>query len=81
VNAGPFTGATLLSDVNITLNPGIYNVTEELVTGYNELMGANCSGSIASGETKLCTIINDDIPPPLDFGVTIGEWEEVPVGE
>jgi hypothetical protein len=82
--AGPFTGGTLSSDVNVILNPGAYNTAEDPMTGYNELMGANCTGSIASGETKLCTIINDDIPPPpppLDFGVTIGEWEEIPVGE
>lgn len=82
--AGPFTGATLLSDVSVTLNPGAYSATEDAMSGYNEIMGANCTGSIASGETRLCTIINDDIPPlppPPNFDVTVGEWEEVPTGE
>ncbi len=85
--AGPFTGATLSSDVEVTLDPGVYDATEDPMTGYDELLGANCSsvgsGNIVAGETRLCTIINDDIPPPPpppDFGVSIGEWEEIPTG-
>ena len=35
------------------------------VTGYTKTIGANCSGTIANGETKTCTITNDDQPATL----------------
>ena len=39
--------------------------TEAAVTGYTTLLGADCSGSIANGETKSCTVTNDDQPGTL----------------
>lgn len=51
---------------DITLDAGAYAVTEPIVpTGYSSSGSGNCSGSIAAGETKTCTITNDDIAPQL----------------
>jgi hypothetical protein len=46
--------------VDITLDAGSYTVDESAFAGYTKSLGANCSGTIASGETKTCTITNDD---------------------
>jgi hypothetical protein len=44
----------------VTLDAGAYSVDENLVQGYLKSIGANCSGTIANGETRTCTITNDD---------------------
>ena len=49
----------------VTLLPGSYNVDEVTLAGYQKTLSQNCSGTIAAGETKTCTIINDDIAPWL----------------
>lgn len=54
--SGSGTGTTL------TLSPGSYNVTEVASTGWNVTYSANCSGTIAAGETRTCTITNTAIP-------------------
>ena len=48
----------------VTLNAGSYGVTETELTGYAASYD-NCSGTIAAGETKTCTITNDDRPGTL----------------
>ena len=50
---------------SITLNAGSYSVSEDIVDGYNESIGASCSGIIANGETKICTITNNDVAPTI----------------
>jgi hypothetical protein len=45
----------------VALNAGSYSVDEAAMAGYAKTLGANCSGSIAVGETKSCTITNDDV--------------------
>jgi hypothetical protein len=35
------------------------------VSGYTKSIGSDCSGSIANGETKTCTLTNDDQPGTL----------------
>lgn len=50
---------------NITLDAGSYSVDESVVSGYAKSLSADCSGTIALGETKTCTITNDDIAPTL----------------
>jgi CSLREA domain-containing protein len=47
---------------SVTMSPGSYNVTETGPSGYTASFLADCSGSIAAGETKTCTVTNDDIP-------------------
>ncbi len=46
----------------VTLNAGEYGVDEAEVLGYQKAFSLDCSGSIANGETKTCTITNDDDP-------------------
>lgn len=59
-----FTGSE--AGVDITLDAGSYSVTEPVVpTGYLESGSGGCSGTIAAGETKTCTITNDDVAPKL----------------
>src|SRR5437773_9189760 len=45
---------------------GAYTVTEGAVTGYAQTSAsADCAGTIALGETRTCTIVNDDVQPKL----------------
>jgi hypothetical protein len=47
---------------------GSYNVTESSVSGYTSSFSTDCTGTIALGETKTCTVTNDDskASPALD---------------
>jgi hypothetical protein len=45
----------------ITLDAGSYDVTESGPSGYTASFSAGCAGSIANGETKTCTVTNDDV--------------------
>ncbi|MFC1663416.1 hypothetical protein ACFL04_04650, partial [Patescibacteria group bacterium] len=47
------------------VHPGAYNVTETQLAGYADTYSADCSGTIALGETKICTVTNNDIAPEL----------------
>ena len=49
----------------VTVDPGAYSVSETGPSGYAASYSADCSGSIAIGETKTCTVTNDDIAPQL----------------
>ena len=55
----------------ITLDAGDYSVTETGPAGYSESQSADCSGTIAIGESLTCTITNDDIPPELTVIKTV----------
>jgi len=44
---------------------GGYSVTEAAVAGYATTYSAGCSGMIAAGESKTCTVTNDDIGAKL----------------
>ncbi len=50
---------------SITLDAGSYSVDEENFTNYSKTLSAGCSGTIGVGESKTCTIINDDIAPTI----------------
>ena len=43
-----------------TLDAGSYSVTEDAAPGYAASFSADCSGSLAPGQTKTCTVTNDD---------------------
>ena len=46
---------------NVTLDAGTYNVIEQPVSGYTDTYSADCkNGTIANGQTKYCTVTNDD---------------------
>jgi len=57
-----FPGSEVGTDV--TIYPGWYNVDEYYNLPYIKYFSGDCSTYINSGETKTCTITNDDIPPP-----------------
>jgi hypothetical protein len=67
-NASPadgFAGAES-PGTDVTLDPGSYSVSETGPSGYTASFSANClSGTIAAGETKTCTVTNDDVAPGL----------------
>src|SRR4029079_11421823 len=50
---------------DVTLDAGSYNVTETGPSGYSASYSADCAGSIAIGQTKTCTVTNNDIAPKL----------------
>jgi hypothetical protein len=46
---------------DVILDAGLYSVSEDPVAGYASSTSADCSGTIAIGEHKTCTITNNDI--------------------
>jgi hypothetical protein len=61
---GSFAGSE--SGTVVTLDVGSYNVTESGgPAGYAVSRSVDCEGTIVLGETKTCTITNDDIGPTL----------------
>ncbi len=45
----------------LTMNAGTYSATEEFDPAYAGTFSADCTGTLALGETKTCTITNNDI--------------------
>ncbi|MBX4190215.1 hypothetical protein KW791_02895, partial [Candidatus Parcubacteria bacterium] len=60
LSANDFAGSE--SGVNVTLNAGAYTADEATNAGYIKTLSADCSGIIANGQTKTCTITNNDMP-------------------
>ena len=48
--------------VDVTLDAGAYTVDETNSAGYIKTLSADCSGTVAVGQTKTCTITNNDKP-------------------
>ena len=44
----------------VYLDSGSYSVDENSVTGYSKSFSADCSGTIVVGQTKTCTVTNND---------------------
>ncbi len=49
----------------VTLDAGSYSVDEDSVSGYTKSLSQDCSGTIAFGQTKTCTITNNDVGPTV----------------
>ena len=49
----------------VSVGAGSYSVAETGPTGYSSSLSTDCTGSIAVGQTKTCTITNSDIQPRL----------------
>jgi hypothetical protein len=49
----------------VSLGAGGLNVTESGPSGYTASFCADCSGTIANGESKTCTVTNDDTKAAL----------------
>lgn len=64
LNATPsaFLGST--DGTTVTLSAGEYSITETPDSEYSSSLSQDCSGTIANGEEKICTITNDDIALP-----------------
>ena len=61
-----FAGAEAPGVTKSLTSVGAYNVTEAAEPGYTQTgASADCSGTIALGESKTCTITNDDQPATL----------------
>src|SRR5207249_2523496 len=61
-NGQTWTGAS----TNLTLTTlGSYSVAENAHPGYGVTFSTGCTGTIALGETRTCTVTNDDLPPRL----------------
>jgi hypothetical protein len=50
---------------NVLTSVGAYSVDEGPHAGYDKQLSADCSGTIALGQTKICTITNTAIAPKL----------------
>jgi uncharacterized repeat protein (TIGR01451 family) len=60
---------------NVTVAPGAFSVVEDAASGYTASY-AGCSGTIAAGETKTCTVTNnDDAPTTGSIKITKYECE------
>lgn len=57
----------------VTLDAGAYSVDEADSLGYIKTLSDGCSGQIAGGQTKTCTITNNDqpLPPPEKGSLTV----------
>jgi len=63
-NPSPFPGAEA-TGTTVTVDAGSYWVSESGPSGYAKSESSDCSGTIAAGQTKTCTVTNDDIAPKL----------------
>ncbi len=59
------------SGTTVQVGTGSYSVDETADAGYAKSLSAGCSGTIAAGETKICTITNNDIAPTLKLVKTV----------
>ena len=50
---------------------GSYSVAENAHPGYDATFSADCTGTIALGETKTCTVTNDDQAAHLIINKTV----------
>src|SRR5919197_1286797 len=50
---------------NKNVTTGTYTVTETGPSGYDAPFSSGCSGTISAGQTKTCTVTNDDKPGTL----------------
>lgn len=66
-NVAPASFAGAESGTTVTLDAGSYSVNETGPFGYDTSFSTDCTGSIAVGETKTCTVTNDDQFRHLSF--------------
>lgn len=83
-SASPSSFSGSESGTTVAVNAGSYSVGESGPDGYAGVYSADCSGSIAVGETKTCTVTNDDAAGSLTIikhvvnddggSATAGDW-------
>jgi hypothetical protein len=57
------------------VSPGSYSVTEASSSMYATTYSTDCTGTLAMGETKTCTVTNDDIAQTVLVTRTLGFWQ------
>lgn len=62
-NPSPSTFQGSEMGTNVTIYEGYYDVWEYSRADYSQSNSLECSGFIGGGETKICTITNDDVQP------------------
>jgi uncharacterized repeat protein (TIGR01451 family) len=55
----------------VTLGAGAYSVSEDATAGYTATYSPECTGTIAPGESRTCTVTNDDNAPAPTANLTI----------
>lgn len=70
VSSPSFPGAEA-PGTTVTLDAGNYSVDEVNLPGYIKTLGQDCSGTIGIGETKTCTITNNDTPGHFTGGGSV----------
>jgi uncharacterized repeat protein (TIGR01451 family) len=55
----------------VYFDPGSYSIDEIEQTGYAKSLSANCLGTLNYGNSRTCTITNDDIAPTLTLVKTV----------
>lgn len=63
VSAASFPGSG--AGTTVTLDAGSYSVSEGTVAGYTPSYSADCAGTIGVGQSRTCTVTNDDVAPTL----------------
>src|SRR5207247_6944498 len=53
---------------------GSYSVAENVHPGYDATFSTDCTGTIALGETKTCTVTNDDQPARIVINKTVVKY-------
>src|SRR6185503_6396 len=64
-NASPASFPGSAGQTQVTVGAGQYSITEPSHTNYDVSFSADCSGTMAVGQTKLCTVTNTYNPPQL----------------
>ncbi len=80
-NASQTSFAGSESGVIVTMDPGPFSVDESANLFYAKTLSADCSGTLAAGESKTCTITNDDIAPSLTLNKVVVNGEDGPFSE
>jgi hypothetical protein len=66
-----FPGAEAPGTNKTLTSVGTYNITESGPGGYKATYSADCSGTIALGQTKTCTVTNDDYTGRMTGGGSV----------
>jgi dipeptidyl aminopeptidase/acylaminoacyl peptidase len=61
--------------VEVSLDPGNYSVDESGPGGYTTVFGAECTGTIAAGQTRTCVVTTDDIAFGRFAGLAGGDFD------
>jgi len=70
-NPAPSFASGSAAGVMVAIGSGSYNVTQAAASGYMAGYSSDCSGSIALGQTKICTITDTDLASASTGSLTV----------